>query len=201
MYQFIIVILSILLILAILTIVIGSSRQKNCPVVTSCKVQQTMIDDPDVVASGGAQPAVQPATRDIQVLSDPLYPPVSRDSAINTRRLLQEPRLYPDADSSDSYRLVGYLTNREDKGDVWKLMARLVNRSQADFYAQSSNRNLDIKIPLTSDVVKSMDSSSHAFRDIYDLPSAVMIQHPMFSNNVIYDVVVLPRAQLASGYI
>jgi hypothetical protein len=126
---------------------------------------------------------------------------VNRDSAINTRRLLQEPRLVPDSDSSDTYRLVGYLTNREDKGDVWKLMARLTNRSQADFYAQSSNRNLDIKIPLTSDVVKSMDSSSHAFKDIYDLPSAVMIQHPMFSNNVIYDVVVLPRAQLASGYI
>lgn len=140
--------------------------------------------------------------RDRAVLQDTLYPPVSRDTRDNTANILSEPRLHPTRDSSDTYSMVGYLVNRGDKEDVWKLIARAANRREYEFYAESSNRKLDLKVPITSDIAKSADgSSTRPFRDIDDLPQAVRLNHPMFDATAVYDVVQLPRAKLASGYI
>lgn len=140
--------------------------------------------------------------RDRAVMQDPLYPPVSRDNVDNTLRLLSEKRLRPSSyDSNDTYQLIGYLISKDDKTAVWKLMARSKNRGQADFFVQSSNTNLDVKLPLTHEIAKPADGSSiRPFRDIYDLPEAVLLNHPLFGNSV-YDISLLPRAQLGTGYI
>ena len=141
-------------------------------------------------------------SRDRAVLYDTLYPPVSRDTTDNTTRLLREPRLMPDRDSTDTFRLIGYLVNSNDNEDVWKLLARQTTRSQADFYAESSNRKLDIKVPLTSETARAADgSNTRPFRDIDNLPDAVTITHPMFKQGAVYNVVQLPRSSLGSGYI
>jgi len=140
--------------------------------------------------------------RDRAVMQDPLYPPVSRDTVDNTMRLQNERRLQPDSpDSGDTYQLIGYLINRDDKTAVWKLMARSKNRGQADFYVHSSNTNLDVKLPLNQEIAKPADgSSTRPFRDLYDLPESVLINHPLFGKSV-YDVSLLPRANLGSGYL
>jgi hypothetical protein len=141
--------------------------------------------------------------RDIRVLSDPLYPPVGRADAEGTRRLMSEPRLYPTATSypptNDTYRLVGYLVNAEDKTDSWKLFSRQSQhsrRSFADFYAEPASKDSQgVKIPLS----QPDGITSPRLRDIYDLPDQVSIKHPMFSHAP-YIVVQLPAADLASGY-
>lgn len=140
--------------------------------------------------------------RDKAVMQNSLYPPVSRDTRDNTTNILNEPRLFPNRDSSDTFRLVGYLVNRNNKEDVWKLIARMENRHESEFYAESSNRKLDLKVPITPEIAKSADgTSTRPFRDVYDLPDSVHMSHPMFDALAVYDVVQLPRAKLASGYI
>lgn len=139
--------------------------------------------------------------RDEAVLNKDLYPPISRDNVENTRRLMREPRLQPtSSDSLDSYQLVGYLTSRDDKLDTWKLIARSRGHGRADFYVQSSNTQLDVKIPLSQDIAKSADGSTNRpFKEMYDLPRAVVMNHAMFKGSI-YDVIELPRAELGSGY-
>lgn len=142
--------------------------------------------------------------RDRRVLTDTLYPPINRDTNENTIRLLREPRLHPSQTQNayDTYKLIGYLVNSQDKEDVWKLMARIINRSQAEFFAESSNRKLDIKVPLTSQTARAADGTNiQPFRDIDNMPDKVTIEHPMFDPTAIYNVVILPYSQLASGYI
>jgi hypothetical protein len=137
--------------------------------------------------------------RDYRVLSDPLYPPINRQNVENTYRMMNEPRLIPESRSSDTYRLVGYLVNTEDKKDSWKLFARQSEgsrRSYADFYAEPSSRDVQgIKIPLSVDNI-----TTPRLYDLYDLPTSVTIRHPMFNHSQPYTVVALPMTQFSTGY-
>ena len=181
-----------------------ASTQAQCPIIgphsvihaqaqTQAHTQQQDFEQRDAIRE-----------RDVRVLNDPLYPPINRQDADSTRRLMSEPRLQPTASSSynsDSYRLVGYLVNSQDKSDSWKLFARQSQpprRSLADFYAEPASRDTaGLKIPLsTQDGV-----TSPRLRDIYDLPDQVTIKHPMFQPGVHYIIVQLPSSDLASGYI
>lgn len=190
----VIFVLCFLLVIALY--IINSLSRNQCPPLN------TVSTPPPLVLGPYSAPVQDPITqRDVAVIQNTLYPPVSRDTRNNTIRLLQEPRLQPDPLNEDTFQLIGYLINREDKNDVWKLLAQRTDRTRADFYAQSSNKNIDVKIPLTPEVAKAADGSSmRPFRDIYDLPDAVIMSHPMFSPNMVYDIVSLPRAPLGSGY-
>jgi len=152
-----------------------------------------IIDDPPLTQQG-PDPVMQ---RDKRVLEDPLYPPMARQGADNTRALMQEPRLHPSraTDSFDSYRLVGYLVSQEDRNDTWKLFARekYPRRSDADFYVSSANRNMETKLPLPP------DSTSPRLRDLYALPDYVQINQPLFDKHP-YAVVQLPPPNLGTGY-
>lgn len=135
--------------------------------------------------------------RDHRVMDDPLYPPLARQGADNTRALLNEPRLKPSrlTDSFDSYRLAGYLVSQEDRNDTWKLFARekYPRRSDSDFYVSSANRNMEYKLPLTPEI------TSPRLRDLYSLPDHVNINHPLFAHTP-YAVVQLPPANMATQY-
>jgi hypothetical protein len=194
----IVISMAVLLLGALVTIYKMSETQAEL----QSKCMSGVPTAPPQVVGSYTRPQDLVVSRDRAVVENVLYPPVSRDTRDNTLRLLSEPRLLPDRDDSDQYQLVGYLTNSGDKSDVWKLVARSRGRSQADFYAQSSNRNIDVKIPLGDQVAKSADgSNTRPFRDMYDLPDAVVINHPMFESNAVYSVVRLPRAELGSGYV
>jgi hypothetical protein len=139
--------------------------------------------------------------RDYRVLDDSLYPALFRGDASGVRRLMNEPRLaaHNTRDASDSYRLVGYMVNQEEKADSWKLFARSTHgshRSAADFYGEPANKDMaGMKIALSETGV-----SSPPLRDVYNIPDQVNIRHPMFSQGSMYSVVTLPPPSLGSGY-
>jgi hypothetical protein len=167
---------------------IDNTQNNNKVIVVSSPQQQPLLSRTDPVI-----------TRDERVVSDPLYPPLSRQSTDNTRALLSEPHLIPvrPNDSHDSYRLTGYLVSQEDRNDTWKLFAREKhsNRGDATFFVSSANRNVETKIPLTPEI------TAPRLRDLYSLPDQIHIQHPLFDTRHPYTVVQLPPADLASGYI
>lgn len=195
--DFYVIVLGVLLLVSL--VIIYELANKPAPVCPPCQIMGPYSQMPSTVPD----PIV---ARDRAVLSDPLYPPGTRDHAVGAERLLREPRLHPRMSSDyphDSFQVVGYLINQEDREDVWKLMARYTNRSRsAEFFAESSNRKLDMKVPLTRDVAKAADGSNiQPFRDLDTLPSSVTIKHPMFREGAVYEVVELPRTQLGGGYI
>ena len=118
------------------------------------------------------------AERDRRVDGDNLYPPLSRE------RVLER----------DTFRPVAYLVAEEEQGarnDVWKLYARERSRGGAsDFYAVSADRQFDAKVALTDENVQSQPR----LRDVYNLPTAVQIRHPMFRPNTTYQLVEMDRA-------
>lgn len=139
----------------------------SCPVIT----QKTQPPQQDPVS-----------VRDRAALADPLYPPLNR-----------QPRFAEE----DTYRMVGYLVNPGDKDDAWKLFAREKRRGIGEFYVSSANKNIDVKIPLTNEVV----APPTKLRDVYDIPSEIRLNHPLFASNVTYQIIVNPQAELGSSAI
>lgn len=138
--------------------------------------------------------------RDLQVLRDPLYPPINRtDTATfsSTKTMIDKREMYVRTQQNDDqFRLVGYLTcvdaNADDKRDgAWKLFARQVNSNRAEFYMSSTNSNYDVKIPITDDVL----SNGYKLRSVYDIPSELRFKTPLLSS-CLYRFVELPKASL-----
>ena len=118
--------------------------------------------------------------RDHAVLSNPLYPPLNRQA-------LHE---------NDTYRLLGYVVNEESCEDSWHLYGRKKNNNQGEFYLKPSNRNTDLKIPLTNDIINTRYSR---LRDIYTLPDNLVIEHPLFQGHQ-YSVIEFPQHNFDSIY-
>lgn len=124
--------------------------------------------------------------RDMRVVKDPLYPPLNRDESRNfnnmTREVEARNMYVPTSGSSDSYRMVGYLTNhdaeRDAGGNNWKLFARMKNRHEAEFYMIPANNNYDIKIPVTNDMVV-----GDRLRDLYTIPGEMRYNSPMLNKS------------------
>lgn len=136
--------------------------------------------------------------RDVRVLRDDLYPPYNRSSTEITRDYATHPALrpLPTRDTSDTYRIVGYLVDQEDKNDVWKLYAREKHRGgRSEFYVSPANRNYDMKIFIDNDMV----SGSEKLTDVYNLPNELRLKHPMMGNST-YQVVELPKSDFSSSY-
>lgn len=133
--------------------------------------------------------------RDRRVINDPLYPPLNRSDRQTFESNVFQTQArninVPTRDMYDSFRLVGYLTCKDDKKDAggnhWKLMARQKNRHESEFYMIPTNKDYDVKVPLTSDVVVGTN-----LRDIYTIPNVLSFRSPMLNQSP-YDFVELPK--------
>lgn len=93
--------------------------------------------------------------------------------------------------------MVGYLVNPADKEDTWKLFAREKRRGIGEFYVSSANKNMDVKITLTNEIV----APPTKLRDVYDIPSELRLHHPLFSPDASYQVITNPQADLGASNI
>lgn len=169
-------------------------------------VPRTMLESLQQAALTCQQPSSPVRTvsrRDMRVLYDPLYPPVGRANA-GTHVLLQHAAqnrqlLVPTRPSSDSFRLVAYITNTQDQADVWKLFGSEVYAGgRHKFYMSSTNAAYkDIKLPIDIDSVH-----GNTLRDIYSLPSEVRfnVTKVPFVKGDTYRVTELPRADWIEQY-
>jgi ribosome-binding ATPase YchF (GTP1/OBG family) len=141
--------------------------------------------------------------RDVRVLKDPLYPALNRSekdvhnsvvNAIDKKQLYNTTREF-----TDTYRMVAYVTNVDDKkdsgGNVWKLMARQKNRNQADFYLIPANNNYDMKIMLNNDILV----GNEKLRDIYTIPNVLNFKSPLL-NDTPYEVTEIPMTDFTNSY-
>lgn len=141
-------------------------------------------------------------TRDRMVLDDPLYPPINRTDRRTFESVVHETNKrninIPMKDIGDSYRLVGYIVNKDDSkdagGNSWKLMARQKDRHEADFYMIPTNKDLDVKVPLTTDVVV-----GQRLRDLYTIPKEMQFKSPMLNNST-YEFVEIPKSSFSDSY-
>ena len=140
--------------------------------------------------------------RDRKVIDDPLYPPLNRTDRYTFESTVAQTNArninVPTTDMGDTYRLVGYLTckdqNKDAGGNNWKLMAREVNRNECDFYIIPTNKDYDVKVPLTPDVV-----TGTRLRDIYTIPKELTFNSPML-NQTSYDFIELPKTKFDPRY-
>lgn len=155
-------------------------KKNKCPVNPRC---------PGCKACGNIE------ARDMAVVSNPLYPPLDRQS----RPLADEYLRYKEAgifdiptrNGSDTYRLMGYLINSTNKNDKWNIYGkqRHSGSSHGNFYAtQQCNNNTCTKIELTKDIL-----INERLNDFYNLPSTLTFNSPLFGTDP-YDVVQLSMA-------
>ena len=140
--------------------------------------------------------------RDYRVLADPLYPPLNRtdhDTHTNLQYNISNRNMYvPTQDNNDTYRLVGYLVNKDETrqdvgGNSWKLFARQKDRHTSDFYMVPANKNYDVKIHVKDDMVASGDR----LRDLYTIPNNLTFKTPML-NDTPYEFIEIPKSDLSS---
>jgi hypothetical protein len=141
-------------------------------------------------------------TRDKKVISDQLYPPLNRMSSndlIRVNHEIQVGNLYQNTnDFQDSFRLVGYLTNTDEYakdagGNNWKLFARMKDRNQGEFYIIPTNNNIDLKIPLTNDIIV-----GERLRDTYSIPNELRFKSAMLNQGA-YKFTEIPKADLGAA--
>jgi hypothetical protein len=190
-FRTVMILLAVVAVLIMLAIAIYIFMQpKKCPTV-SCPMS-TPVPAPRTYAV---------EDRDRKVISDQLYPPLNRTDEKNHVAIVREVQtgqLYQNStDRMDSFRLVGYLTNsepiRDAGGNNWKLFARMKDRNQGEFYIVPSNNNIDLKIPLTSDIVV-----GERLRDLYSLPKEMRFNSPMLNKGP-YQFTEMPKADFGSS--
>ncbi len=131
-------------------------------------------------------------TRDRRVLYDELYPGYARSASTN-----YDPRLFrryinlPTQESSDTYRLVGYLTNASATIPTWKLFGKQRYRNRADFYMTPAILGYDLKIQVTDEIVKSREK----LRDLDLIPDQITFASPLLDTSP-YTFVELPKSEL-----
>lgn len=142
--------------------------------------------------------------RDMRVLDDPLYPPLNRTDRVTYDGVVRQSDArnfnVPTQGSGDSYRLVGYLINSSDDtkdsgGNSWKLMARQKDRNEADFYIIPTNKDFDVKVPLTPEVF----AGGSRFKSVDTVPMEVQLVSPLLSKTP-YTFVELPKGSFSDGY-
>lgn len=167
--------------------VVGKSDHHH-KVTSPTSKQQRYVEDAEV--------------RDRQVLTDPLYPPLNRTDRRTFESVVHETNKrninLPVKDIGDTYRLVGYVINKDVQKDAggnnWKLMARQKDRNEAEFYMVPTNRDFDVKVPLTPEVFV-----GQRFKDVYTIPKDVQFNSPMLNKSA-YEFVELPKTSFADPY-
>jgi hypothetical protein len=141
--------------------------------------------------------------RDRRVMTDDLYPALNRSETGTHNGIVSQivaKKLYTNTQEfTDNFRMVGYVTNPEDKqdsgGNTWKLLARQKNRNQADFFMIPANNNYSMKIMLNNDIVVGNDK----LQDIYTIPKTLQFKSPLL-NETPYEVVELPMTDFTNSY-
>lgn len=146
-------------------------------------------------------------SRDRMVDEDRLYPPYDRNTVGVARQYIPEKMNgtfnYATRETSDEFRMIGYLSNSgthtDQGGNTWKLYGRETHRGSgaAEFYVIPANRNYDIKLFVNNGMLQ---TNSERLRGIYDIPSSVSFNHPMFSKDP-YHLELLPKSDMQSQYI
>lgn len=147
------------------------------------------------------QPA-SPPSRDMQVLTNPLHPPLNRSETPTHNSLRNEVEarnMYvpTSRDNLDRFRLVGYLTSKDatstdSGGNNWKLFARQKDRHSAEFYIIPANNNYDIKIMLKDNIV-----NGTRLRDTYTIPNELSFNTPLL-NKTPYEFVEIPTTDFTT---
>ncbi len=140
--------------------------------------------------------------RDMRVLTDPLYPAYNRSEydihnsvvdAIERKQLFNNTR-----EANDRFRLVAYVSSNVESqdagGNKWKLIARMKDRNQAEFFLVPVDKNYDMKIMLNNDIVV-----GERLRDVYTIPKQLTFKTPLLHEQP-YDVVELPMTDFTSTY-
>ena len=141
--------------------------------------------------------------RDLNVLLNPIYPPLARVERPIFDNLIKMNFDQSTRGSEDTFRLMGYLinSNKNDSdtgGDVWKLFGRQTYRgsSVGEFYVSPVNdHQSDMKIFLKNNMMP-----KEKIKDIYALPSEVYLDSPFFSKNA-YTINELPKSDFNSNYL
>ena len=140
--------------------------------------------------------------RDNQVLNDKLYPPLGRTERPQFDLLMNFINnqsgvfnMYTRG-PPDTFRMLGYLTPKHGAQTIDSTLilygrAKWQNSDLGDFYATSSSKISDIKIPLTQ--------YNCNIRRIWDIPTEVEITGPMLGGK--YDFTELPKPDLTHPYI
>jgi hypothetical protein len=130
-----------------------------------------------------------------------LYPAQNRTSEqgyLSLSNQIKRGNLYQNPDDPlDSYRLVGYLSNTDQEhhdagSNNWKLFGRMKDRNQGEYYISPANNNIDLKIPLTTNVV-----IGERLRDVFTLPEQMQFNSPMLGNRP-YEFTELPKGDAGS---
>jgi len=140
--------------------------------------------------------------RDNQVLNDKLYPPLGRTERPQFDLLMN----FINSQSGifnmytrgppDTFRVLGYLTPKDGVQTIDSTLilygrAKFPNSDIGDFYATSSSKISDIKIPLTE--------YNCNIRRIWDIPLEVKIKGSMLPG--VYEFTELPKPDLTHPYI
>lgn len=120
--------------------------------------------------------------RDRKVLSDPLYPALNRSNRGVFEGVLESSikrqMNVPTNTYNDSYRQIGYLTNEDDPVRSWKVMGKQTDRNRGSFYMIPTNKNYDMKIQLTDDIM-----AGERLRDIENIPSELTFKSPLLAQS------------------
>lgn len=179
-FRILFITINALFVLAVLAYLLVQQQHRNASVRQSLSTSHEKEGERIVVVPTVLRPPA--VERDRRVISDPLYPPLNRT----------------ETPVFDTYRLVGYLSNHEtnkDKGgNSWKLFARMKDRHQGDFYITPVDRTIDLKIPLTNEVVV-----GERLRDLYTIPQEMRFNSPLLNRGP-YEFTEIPRSQLDNPY-
>lgn len=170
---------------------VNIKKPNTCPAPIACPIQKCPVI-----------PKQEPIdARDRRVLSDPLYPALNRTDASTFTGIANMQRINTNNtnnDSIDSYRLLGYLSNTQQERDAgmnnWKLFGRMKDRHQGEYYIIPANNNIDLKLPLTSDVV-----IGERLRDTFSLPPEMQFNSPMLNQGP-YKFTEMPKGDIGSRY-
>lgn len=206
--------LTIFIIIALILVILSTKRSILSPIITLTtplpEPQPKTISkayEPEVtfrnhVPIGGASMTNVITERDRAVVNDKLYPPISRPP----RPIVDDYITYKDAglfdfntrQNNDTYKLMGYLINSNDKNEKWNIYGRqkYSGSSHGDFYAtEHCDKNSCIKIELDKDIIVGKPNI-----DYYNLPSTMEFTSPVFKEDI-YLVVQLNNASNYSPYI
>lgn len=196
-------VLAIIILLSIFIYIIWRSHLSQQSQQQSCSMRSLDYISQDINAHAShASQAGQAYNRDIRVLEDPLYPPLNRTDEPNFNAITTEVKrgdIYVPTNGigTDSYRLVGYLSNHDSVKDAggnnWKLFGRMKDRYTGEYYISPVNNNIDLKIPLTNDIVV-----GDRLRDLYTLPREMRFKSPMLNTGV-YEYTEIPKTDFTNA--
>jgi hypothetical protein len=186
-----------------LSFVIDTGDYSNKVEKASCPKGQVCLErgDYDVLVKQavGGTTFSNTRERDIRVLKDPLYPGLNRTDAHSFEGVAQMTKAreinVPTHGYYDSFRLIGYLSNEDDRVGNYKIMGRMKDRNRGEFYLVPVDRTLDMKIQVTDEMMK-----GERLRDVDTLPGEITFDSPLLSKTP-YKVTELPKGELGSEFL